>query len=146
MQNHCLDVMMTATMVSDLIAENPAWGVDERRKSRRVPLHWTLFLACNGSGHPVRTRSRNISSDGFYCLVDRSVRPGDKFSCDILIPTHASLDPDEVVYLRCHAQAVRVESLGDGTGFGLACQIEDYCLLPSGAALGGASYRPSRKT
>ncbi len=101
----------------------------ERRRSRRVPLHWTLYLACNGNGHPVRTKTRDISSDGFYCLLEQPVKPGDQFACDIVVPTHNSPDPDDVVYLRCRAQAVRVEKTTGETEFGLACRIEDYCLV-----------------
>jgi hypothetical protein len=46
-----------------------------------------------------------------------------------VVPTHSSLDPDDVVYLRCSAQAVRVEQVGTGPEFGLACRIEDYCVI-----------------
>jgi hypothetical protein len=131
--------MRSATLIAGSSVETPGLlATGERRRSRRVPLRLTLYLGCNGAGHPLRTQTRNISSDGFYCLVDRPVKPGDSFSCDILIPTHASQDPDDVVYLRCNAHAARVESLGDGAGFGLACRIEDYRLIPgAGSSLFG---------
>ncbi len=136
---------MSALTVSDVSAGRSAGDAGgDRRRSRRVPLHWTLYLSCNGAGHPVRTRTTNISSDGFYCVVDRPVRPGDEFPCDILMPTHASQDPEDVVRLRCRAQAVRVESLGDGAGFGLACRIEDYYLIPN--ANSSAVFAPVEET
>lgn len=107
-----------------------AWSTGtERRKSQRVALHWTLYLACAGTGHPVCTKTTNISSDGFYCYLDRTVSPGDQFECDIVVPTHDQRDPRDVVYLHCRAQAVRVEKIDTGPHFGLACRIEDYCLM-----------------
>jgi len=75
----------------------------------------------------LRTESQNISREGFYCRVDKPVRPGDRIRCDIVVPTHSFENPDDVVYLRCSALAVRVEKIGDE--FGLACRIEDYCLI-----------------
>lgn len=84
---------------------------------------------CNGARHPLRTEARDISRDGFYCLLDQAIRPGERIQCEIVVPTHNSQDPDDVVYLRCSAQAVRVEQIGDGAEFGLACRIEDYCVI-----------------
>jgi hypothetical protein len=45
------------------------------------------------------------------------------------MPTHSLREPDNVVYLRCDALAVRVEKIGDEAEFGLACRIEDYRLI-----------------
>ncbi|HUP04311.1 MAG TPA: PilZ domain-containing protein [Bryobacteraceae bacterium] len=102
---------------------------NERRRSRRVPLHWTIYLACNGAGHPLRSSTRDISSDGFFCFLNHPVKTGDQFECEIVIPTHISRDPRDVAYLRCHAQVVRVEQPVDGSELGLGCRIEDYCLV-----------------
>ena len=100
----------------------------ERRRNFRAPLHWTLYLACSGSGHPIRTTTRDINKDGFYCLLAHPVRPGERIECNIVVPKHKSQDPDDVVYLRCRAQVVRVEKIGNSMEFGVACRIEDYCL------------------
>jgi hypothetical protein len=101
----------------------------ERRRNPRAPLHWTLYLTCTGSSHPLRTTTRNISKDGFYCVLHQPVIPGERIECDIVVPTHRSQNPDDVVYLRCRAQAVRVEKLGASAEFGVACRIEDYCVI-----------------
>jgi hypothetical protein len=102
---------------------------NEKRKSRRVPLRWTLYLASNGSSHPVRAQTLNISSDGFYCLFEHSAKTGDRFDCDIIIPAHNRPEPDDVLCLRCRAQVVRVEEIDAGSAFGLGCHIEDYSLI-----------------
>jgi hypothetical protein len=86
-------------------------------------------LSCSGTGDPLRTQARNISRHGFYCLLNQPIKPGESIKCDIVVPTHNSQDPDEVVYLRCTAQAVRVEKIRAGTEFGLACRVDDYCVI-----------------
>ena len=101
----------------------------ERRTSHRVSLHWTVYLSCGGLSHPFCTKTRDISRDGFYCLVDRPLKPGERIECDIVIPTHTSQDPGGVAYLRCRAQAVRVEKFEAAAEFGIACRIEDYSLV-----------------
>jgi hypothetical protein len=104
-------------------------GGTERRRNPRVPLRWTLYLVCSGSRYPLRTITRDINQDGFYCLLNRPVRPGEQIQCDIVVPPHRSQDPDDKLYLRCRAQAVRVERLGDGAEFGLACRFDDYRVI-----------------
>ena len=126
--------MISATardLLTDAIGSNQAgWHAGiERRRSPRATLHWAVYLMCNGARHPLRTVARDISRDGFYCLLDQSIRPGERIQCEIVVPTHNSQDPDDVVYLRCNAQAVRVEKIGAGAEFGLACRIEDYCVI-----------------
>ena len=101
----------------------------ERRRNPRAPLHWTLYLTCTGSGHPLRSTTRDISKDGFYCLLDQPVIPGERLECDVVVPAHRSQNPDDVIYLRCRAQAVRVEKIGASAEFGVACRIEDYCVI-----------------
>ena len=103
----------------------------ERRRNLRARLHWTVYLVFNGSGQPLRTTTRDINKDGFYCSLDQPVKPGERIDCDIVVPGHGSPDPDDVVYLRCRAQAVRVEKIEGSSEFGLACRIEDYCVIRS---------------
>ena len=76
-----------------------------------------------------RSITRDINKDGFYCLLDQPLSPGEQIECDIVVPAHRSQDPDDVAYLRCRAQVVRVEKIRGTSEFGLACQIEDYRLI-----------------
>ncbi|MEO8597671.1 MAG: hypothetical protein ABI759_30405 [Candidatus Solibacter sp.] len=83
----------------------------------------------------MRTTTRDINKDGFYCLSDQPLVPGEQIECTIAVPTHQSGDPHGVIYLRCRALAVRVEKVGDGDEFGLACRIEDYSVIGTGPLL-----------
>ena len=127
--------MMRSTTVRDPLTEaigpdQAVWPATvERRRSPRATLHWTLYLTCAATKRPLRTEAQNISRDGFYCLLDQPITPGERIKCDIVVPTHSSQDPDDVVYLRCSAEAVRVEKTGAGEEFGLACWIENYCVI-----------------
>ena len=103
----------------------------ERRKNVRARLHWTVYLVFDGTGRPLRTTTRDINKDGFYCSLNQPVRPGQRIECDIVVPGHGSPDPIDVVYLRCRAQAVRVEKIEGSSEFGLACRIEDYSVIRS---------------
>jgi hypothetical protein len=100
----------------------------ERRRSPRLQVRWTLYLTSDSITHPLRAETSEINSDSFYCLLDRPMRPGERIQCDIVVPTHNPEDPDDVVYLRCSGQALRVEKIG-GAEFGLECRIEDYYVI-----------------
>jgi hypothetical protein len=121
----------------------PTWRrsteLAERRRTPRATLQWTVYLAFNGCGHPFRATTRDINKDGFYCSLDQPVKAGERIECDIIVPTHGSQDPDDVVCLRCCAQAVRVEKIEGSLEFGLACRIEDYSVIRSSGTL--PSYR-----
>jgi hypothetical protein len=101
----------------------------ERRASIRVPLHWTVFLAGRGLSHPLRAETRDISSSGFYCYLHDPLTPGERLECDIAVPTHARRNGGAVRFLRCRIQVVRVEKSDQGEGYGLACRIEDFCII-----------------
>lgn len=106
-------------------------ALTERRRSHRASLHWTVYLACEGLTHPFCTKTRDISRDGFYCLLNHQVRLGDRIECDLVVPTHNVRCPEDVAYLRCRARIVRVERAVGGAGFGLGCRIEDYYVIRS---------------
>jgi hypothetical protein len=123
---------MTSTALDelrDLMAEGEWTAKRERRKSCRLPLRWTLYLACQGGTHPHRTETKNLSRDGFYCLLHEPLTAGEHVDCDIVVPTHAP-DCDDELFLRCHAQVIRVEKLDSGESYGMACRIEQYQLMP----------------
>jgi len=91
-----------------------------------VSLHWTVYLARDGGERRHRTKTRDISPGGFYCVLNQFVQLGEQLECDIVVPVHSLRNPEEAIYLRCRVQAVRVEKMPTGADFGVACRIEDY--------------------
>ena len=105
----------------------------ERRESLRLPLLWPVYIARGGVPHPLRSRTRNLSSRGFYCVLNERLTLGERLECDLVVPTHSSRNHDDVLFLRCQTQVVRVEKLEAGEAYGFACRIEDYRLIHAAA-------------
>lgn len=98
----------------------------ERRLHRRLALHWRLRLSY-GSVGPVETRTENLSSRGFYCILETPLVPGDVVTCDIMIPNYDTPDRG-ASSIACQAEVIRVEAVGTEPGFGVACRILDFTL------------------
>src|SRR5579859_7021863 len=49
----------------------------ERRSNDRVSLHWTIHLTCHTTGSRLGSQTLNISPNGFYCIVNQWIKPGD---------------------------------------------------------------------
>lgn len=96
----------------------------ERRKHPRMPVHWTVYLYGKSDTHPVESVTVNLSSDGFFCCVPNPIQIGELLECTLIIPSHGSPDPNDLLSLRGIAQVVRLESVG--SGYGIGCQIREY--------------------
>jgi hypothetical protein len=82
---------------------------------------------CGFEYPPVRTE--NISSSGFYCIVQSRFSIGDRLDCRIQIPVQRfSLSPSEL-WLNCKAIVVRVERTD--AGIGLGCEFENFRVAAS---------------
>lgn len=101
----------------------------ERRASLRLPLQWPVYVTRVGGTHPFPTKTKNLSKNGFYCVLKERLAPGEHLECDLAVPTHLSWSCENVLFLRCEAQVVRVDCIDGDEGYGLACRIEDYCLI-----------------
>jgi len=104
-------------------------GVTERRKRVRTRLHWPvlMFRERQGAEH-VETVTRDLSSNGFYCLTRIQLVEGEQLVCSIKLPTH---DPHGKILqqtLECRVRVLRVVPQESGDSFGVACRIEDYHL------------------
>ena len=110
------------------MGQRPAMAFSgNRRKRRRVPVHWPVRLFRQPGKPPVETTTENLSSEGLYCITKEAFKPGERLQCEIIIPGE-SLGPSEpFLRLQCHVTVRRVEHLQ--RGFGLGCHIEDYALL-----------------
>ena len=101
----------------------------DRRTRPRAPLQWVVHVLRAGSKHPVASRTRNVSSQGFYCLVQEPFDWGERVECTVIVPVPKSAKPDDALWLKCQARVLRVESVVAGTAFGIAFQIEEYCVV-----------------
>jgi PilZ domain len=118
--------LSTRSLVGD---QRAPYSGPERRSNARVSLDWTVQLTCDAAGFRLRSRTRNISPNGFYCIVNQWIKPGDRFECDIAVPVHDRGRSGDAVYLRCRVLALRIEPGPTGADFGLACRIEDYQVI-----------------
>jgi hypothetical protein len=125
-----------------LSATTESTRISERRRSHRVPLRWTLFVALPGGTYPKRTATENLSRDGFYCLFDEPVTAGQYVDCDIVVPSHLP-DCKELMSLRCRAQVIRVEKIDGSAQYGFACRIEDYRLIHACKEFDSSRVRPA---
>ena len=91
-------------------------------------------MARDGRTHPQRTETKNLSRDGFYCLLNEPLIVGEHFDCDIVVPTHAPV-ASSAMFLRCRVQVMRVEKVDSGDRYGLACRIEEYRVIHKAAGL-----------
>jgi len=103
-------------------------AVDERRKRKRVAVHWRVRLFEPMGNKSVKSTTENLSSEGFYCLSRRTFNIGERLRCEIVIP-EAALGFDDPIVLECQVTVRRVEHLE--SWFGLGCHIEDYSVVQS---------------
>jgi hypothetical protein len=101
----------------------------ERRSRPRAALQWVVHVSRAGGKHPVASKTRNVSSQGFYCLTREPLDWGERVECTVVIPIPNSVKPDDVLWLKCQARVLRVEAAAADTTFGIAFQIEEYCVL-----------------
>lgn len=73
----------------------------------------------------VRAETRDLSSEGFYCLSPQPCIAGETIECTIVLPP--SGDRKEHRWLSGRAAVLRVEPAGEHL-FGIACRLEDYSL------------------
>jgi c-di-GMP-binding flagellar brake protein YcgR len=102
---------------------------NERRKRLRVDLHLNVRFAKFGS-RPIETRTKNLSSEGFYCLSPEPLTPGEELACVIVIPAEDPQSREDALSLECRARVVRVEKAEREGFFGIACHMENYRAVP----------------
>jgi hypothetical protein len=104
----------------------------DRRRRIRTTVQWPVLI--HDDSGVIETVTRNLSSDGFYCVVPWPPALGAHRACTIRIPFAR---PDLAVILHCRIRVVRIEIDPEEGRFGMAACIEDYRVeLPSGRAPG----------
>ena len=115
--------------------QRPMAVLEERRKRKRIALHWPIRLFRDSSSPSVESTTENLTSNGFYCISKEPFRLGERLECVIAIPMGSFGYAGSPVSLQCRVRVLRVENQSDG--FGLGCYIEDYDLLTSSRETGG---------
>ena len=105
----------------------------ERRKQRRLPLHWPLRVSGNPMG-TLKTKTENLSAQGFYCFLESSPLPGAILECKLTVPNYGSIDSEALRSIVCQAEVVRLEARGIEAGFGVGCRILDFKLARNDAS------------
>jgi hypothetical protein len=103
--------------------------LQERRKRKRIALHWPVFLSRDRDAPPVESVTENLTSNGFYCISKDPFQLGERLECTIAIPAGAFGYSESPIHLQCRVKVMRVENQSEN--FGLGCYIEDYELLLS---------------
>lgn len=101
----------------------------ERRRRLRANLRLEVQFFKQDGIKPIRTRTENVSSEGFYCLAGGRFTPGERLECLITIPAMHPEDPTDALVLRCRVQVVRVELPAAGGFSGVGCRIEEYSVV-----------------
>src|SRR5690349_14384259 len=107
--------------------DRPMVVPEERRKRKRVALHWPVRLFRNPETQSVESTTENLTSNGFYCVSKEPFELGERLECVIAIPAGSFGYSNSPICLQCRVRVTRVESQGET--FGLGCYIEDYDLL-----------------
>jgi hypothetical protein len=100
----------------------------ERRKRDRLSLRLPVrFLGADGSWG-VSCWTENISSTGFYCFCPERLMVGERREVQLSLPARGYSRGGGSVDLYCQVRVMRIEPVGLGPGFGVACAIQKYAL------------------
>lgn len=100
----------------------------DRRRRPRLPLAWSVHLLRSTGAHHLETKTKNVSSEGFYCSVHEPFVTGESIRCTVFIPTRNTEHPEECIFLECQAKVVRVDAMAPNQ-YGVACHIENYKMV-----------------
>ena len=106
-------------------------GQADRRNRIRTQVRCPVRFLRADAMDVLETTTQNLSSDGFYCLIESQFVPGESMACTLMLPAHQPHSTERMLLLECKVQIIRVEALnGDGL-YGIGCRIEDYRFLPA---------------
>lgn len=111
-------------------------AIEERRKRKRIALHWPVRLFRDPAAPSVESITENLTSNGFYCISKEPFELGERLECIIAIPAGSFGYNESPIRLQCRVRVARVE--GQQEGFGLGCYIEDYDLLTNSRSASGS--------
>lgn len=97
----------------------------ERRRWPRAPLSWRVQLF-SSTEKVVESMTRDLSSDGFYCLSPVPFPISERLVCILSMPAHDPHSKHRDLPLHCRVRVVRIDAGGEEGMVGIACRIEDY--------------------
>lgn len=97
----------------------------DRRRKQRIALTWTIHLTREGEAHSFEAVTKNVSTEGLYCIGEQAFRIGEIVQCVLCIPAFDPDSPNRKLALHCRARVVRVELAGMHQ-YGVALAIESY--------------------
>jgi hypothetical protein len=106
--------------------EGDAAPAADRRRRARSAVQWTVTLFRRNSGEAIESTTRNLSSDGFHCLVRREFAIGERLTALLHIPAYDPTGREATCTLSCDARVLRLDPTDHDGIYGLACGIEDY--------------------
>ena len=104
-------------------------AITERRTRKRYPLKLSITVRSPGvsGGGEVHSECKDVSSQGVYFLMEKSVKSGS--ALEIMITLPSDITRGEPVRVRCEGRVQRSENLAEGR-VGIAAKIERYRFLP----------------
>ncbi len=89
---------------------------------------WEVHLFRPGIVDPIEGYTKNLSSEGLYCVVSQPVAVGDAVAYLLMVPAFGPGGGHEVIRLSGQLEVLRMEQVGAGS-YGLGCQFRDYRVL-----------------
>lgn len=109
------------------ITESMAF-VPERRRRVRAEVEWPVRFHPRNPLRSFDVLTKNVSSDGFYCLLDQPFSPGQAVDCVLFVPIHDPGRREDTLVLCCQVRAVHVDILEGGTRYGVGFHIDHYAV------------------
>jgi hypothetical protein len=104
-------------------------GNAERRQRPRLRLAYPLRIHLPGEPVWVETKTEDLSSEGFFCVSERSFPLHQVLDCELEISAEELDRPlRNNLILRCRAKVVRVVRNGHEGAYGLAFHLEDFTI------------------
>ena len=119
--------------------ENPVLtnrsNVNERRRKLRFPLRCQVKLRKPDlqRDQPSLGETVDVSSLGFYSVVDHLFRPGEHLDCELRLPVETARPASDNPKLKCKVVVLRSDERHDGS-YGLACMITSYVFCAAESA------------
>jgi hypothetical protein len=103
----------------------------DRRKYERIALRLLVQFASADGSAIISCLTQNVSGGGFYFVSPEPLIPGEEEDVLLVLPAGSENRSGTNAGISCQVQVLRVDSMGAGLGFGVACQIERYSMAAS---------------